>query len=403
MQLLTFLGTGRYQKTCYTWQDKEVETPYVAEALSEFLQPEKVTVLVTKEAKEAHWENLHQALANRFSATEVLIPSGKSEAEVWQIFDAVVSAVEPDSKVLFDITHAFRSIPMLVLLASAFLQKARNVEISGVYYGAFDVNRDRPPIFELTPAIKLLEWLTATDKFLSTGSSEELGKLLSTIQGDFYRAGKQKGAELKPTKLKSFGDRIQGLSRSIELLRPVDLMEEAAKLQNISSTELENEVGAFAKPFQLLLSQIQQDYSQFALGESQESNVREQLQKQFLLLRWYAAKKQSAQAILLAREWLISALCIAEGIDDYRDTEKRKPVEHQLGKTIAANPEVQPIFRHVTDEKKLSAFWSTLTEYRNDIAHAQMRRTNIPATTLQGYVENKLIRELEELLPEYVA
>lgn len=110
MQLLTVLGTGKYENTCYSWQEQQFETRYVAQALCEFFQPEKVTVLVTTEAKEMHWETLHKTLSDRFTATEVLIPSGKSETEVWQIFDAVVNSVEPNSKVIFDITHAFRLI-----------------------------------------------------------------------------------------------------------------------------------------------------------------------------------------------------------------------------------------------------------------------------------------------------
>ncbi|MBD2389277.1 TIGR02221 family CRISPR-associated protein [Aphanizomenon flos-aquae NRERC-008] len=403
MQLLTVLGTGRYEKTCYTWQEKQVETRYVAHALCEFFQPDQVTVLVTKEAKEAHWNTLQEILGDRFQSQDVLIPSGKVETEVWEIFDAVVNSVEPNAKVLFDITHAFRSIPLLVLLAAAFLQKARNVEIVGVYYGAFDANREQPPIFDLTPAIKLLDWLTATDKFLSTGSSVELGKLLSTIQKDFYRRGKQKTANVIPTKLKSFGDRIQALSRSIELIRPIDLITESAQLQNIPTSQLQEEVGAFAKPFELLLSQIQNDYSQFALNIDQ-SSPKEQLQKQFLLLRWYIAKNLSCQAILLGREWLISAICIADGTINYRDRIKREVIEKQLGQMIGANSNFnQEIVKYVTSTEKLGALWSTLTEYRNDIAHTQMRPTTISATTLEEYAQNKLVQGLSELLPDFTA
>ncbi|NEO28568.1 MAG: TIGR02221 family CRISPR-associated protein, partial [Kamptonema sp. SIO4C4] len=44
MQLLTVLGTGKYTKTCYNWQDQQVETRYVAKALCDFFQPDQVTV-----------------------------------------------------------------------------------------------------------------------------------------------------------------------------------------------------------------------------------------------------------------------------------------------------------------------------------------------------------------------
>lgn len=46
---------------------------------------------------------------------------------------------------------------------------------------------NRASIFDLTPAIKLLDWLTATDTFINTGSSQKLGQLLADIQIDFFQ------------------------------------------------------------------------------------------------------------------------------------------------------------------------------------------------------------------------
>jgi len=411
MNLLTVLGTGNYQEICYTWENKEFTTKYVAEALCEFFQPQKVTVFVTAESKAQHWEKLHNKIGDhevarqgrdRFALNDVLIPSGQSETEVWQIFDEVVASVEPNSKIIFDITHAFRSIPILVLLASAFLKKARNVEIQGVYYGAFEYGKTQAPIFDLTPAVKLLDWLTATDTFVNTGSSVELGKLLSTIQGDFYRNKRQNPSGIRPTSLLNFGNRIEAISRSIELIRPVDLMEETANLQRVDLTRLKNEVGAFAKPFELLLTQMQADYGQFAQSGNDLNSPLDSIKKQFLLLRWYVEKKLSSQAILLGREWLISALCIAEGMSDYRDPEKRKLIETQLFLMTGPSPNLhQSVASYVNDPQKLGNFWSRLADYRNDIAHAQMRRSNLSASTLQAYVEKDLIQGLSDLLPQY--
>jgi CRISPR-associated DxTHG motif protein len=42
------------------------------------------------------------------------IPEGRSEQELWEIFDRVASAVDEGDTILLDITHAFRSIPMIV-------------------------------------------------------------------------------------------------------------------------------------------------------------------------------------------------------------------------------------------------------------------------------------------------
>lgn len=398
MQLLTVLGTGKYETTCYSWQGQQVETCYVTEALCEFFQPEKVVVLLTDEAKAMHWDGLKQKLGDRFPAVDVSIPSGKSEAEIWQIFDVVVDSVEPNSSVIFDITHAFRSIPLLVLLAAAFLQKARNAVIQGVYYGAKEANSKQAPIFDLTPAIKLLDWLTATDKFLSTGSAIELGQLLTHIQSDLHR---QK-AEVRPTRLSDLARKIQAISRSLELIRPLDLMQESAKLQKISTAALQDEVGVFAKPFELLFSQIQQDYGQFALPASDTTDS-QILQRQFLLLRWYVSKELATQAILLAREWIISALLAAEG-SSYSDKTQRKAIENQLGCMIGENQDLnQPIVCHVASAKRLSAIWSTLTKYRNDIAHAAENSHPTPAAKLQSYVKERLLLDLTELFPEFTA
>ncbi|WP_199245585.1 TIGR02221 family CRISPR-associated protein [[Phormidium] sp. ETS-05] len=410
MQLITFLGTGTYKPTGYKWGDEIVETPYVAEAICQFFQPDAVAVFVTQEAKAMHWEQLSNRLNGRFSAQDIPIPSGQSETEIWQIFDAVVDAVEPGSQVMFDITHAFRSIPMLVLLAAAFLQKARSVEIKGVYYGAFEFNNPQAPIVDLTPAIKLLDWLTATDKFIDTGSSAELGKLLSTIQQDFYTQKKQ--AELKPTKLKSFGITIENISRALDYVRPMGLLEEAAKLENIPAEKLQTEVGAFAKPFELILEQIQQDYRQFALANPREADPKTVLKQQFLLLRWYVDKGFGDRATLLAREWIVSMLCLAQDAD-YLKREDRQLVEYQLNlldkwqqkkRDNAPMADYSPmsITKAVTDVEKLAKFWSNLTEFRNDLAHAEMRKESLSSATLKAYVNDKLMQGITALFPDMV-
>jgi acyl-homoserine lactone acylase PvdQ len=94
----------------------------------------------------------------------------------------------------------------------------------------------------------------------------------------------------------------------------------------------------------------------------------------------------------------------ADGINDYRDRIKRKDIETQLGQMTGANPNFnQPIIKYVTSAEKLGGLWSTLTEYRNDIAHAQMRPADISAATLEEYAQNKLVQGLSELLPEFTA
>jgi hypothetical protein len=398
MQLITVLGTGRYEETCYTWQGKDYTTKFVAKALCHFFEPDVVKVLVTKEARDTHWENLRNSLGNQISVTPVPIPSGRSEAEIWEIFDAVVDSVEANSQIIFDITHSWRSIPMFVLLASAFLRKAKNVDIQGVYYGAWDRDRPKAPILDLTPTIKLLDWLTATDKFIATGSSVELAKILSGIQRELH----QKQAETRPTKLINLSGNIKAISESIDLVRSRDLIEQSAKLQRMSSQDIKSELGIFAKPFELLFEQIQDDYGQFALNESEIQDDTLILQKQFLLIRWYVVKGLSGQAILLSREWIISSLIVLEGII-YSNKRERESITSQLGAMIGENRNLQQSIARHTDAENLSSIWSKITKYRNDVAHVGERLDPASAGMLHRYVKEKLIDDLSVIFPKFVS
>lgn len=408
LKLLTFLGINDYTPTSYTWQGKQVKasTPYVAEAYCELYkvihpneQINEVLVFLTPEARQKHWGSFQERLADRCIIKDISIPSGKTEAELWQIFDAVVSAVEPGSQVLFDITNAYRSIPFLVFLAIVFLEKARSVIIKGVYYGAFDANKKEPPIFDLTPALKLLDWLTATQQFITTGSSVGLGELLKTIQQDFTVNLQEPCTP--PRLLEKLGTSIQDISRSLELIRAMGVLEETENLQGIPAQELAQEVGYFAKPFELISAQIQQSYSQFALSDpTKNENSKLSLEKHFLLLRWYVKNDMGAQAVLLAREWIVSAICYKKGLN-YRNYKNRKEVTDELNKM---NKNKRPNLTKATvrsPEDKLILTWSDLISYRNDIAHAEMRINSADVTELQRYVKNELIKSLENFFPEF--
>jgi CRISPR-associated protein, Csx2 family len=419
--LLTTLGTGDYTETTYFFGEQRADkTCYVAKALCQLFEIDRIILLLTEEARAKHWGRLQESLPPQVEKVAKAIPEGKTEAETWEIFDVLVDGIEPNSRLLFDITHAFRSIPLLVLLGAALLRKAKNVEIQGLYYGLYRPGQAETPIIDLTPAIRLLDWLTASDKFISTGSAVELGQLLDTVQRDFYRQQRPGKGDPRPTRLQSFGQAIRDISRSLELVRPVSLQEDLRKLQRHSTQELAEEVGQFAKPFGLLLQSIQNSYSQLALPADQKEDPRAQVQKHFQLLRWYVEKRFTTQAILLAREWVVSALCLCEGLQDYLEREARQGVEHQLGSLIPREEQLlgdlpatgsliqhqeqlqslPPIAAHVPDVQQLAKLWSRLSEYRNDVAHVQMKPKPLRSEVLESFVLQDLLPKLEALFPE---
>ena len=56
----------------------------------------------------------------------IFIPKGQSEQEIWEIFQIVYDRLKSGDEVIFDITHAFRSIPMLAI--TIFSKKIENKE-----------------------------------------------------------------------------------------------------------------------------------------------------------------------------------------------------------------------------------------------------------------------------------
>jgi hypothetical protein len=419
--LLTTLGTGDYTETTYFFGEQRADkTCYVAKALCQLFEIDRIILLLTEEARAKHWGRLQESLPPQVEKVAKAIPEGKTEAETWEIFDVLVDGIEPNSRLLFDITHAFRSIPLLVLLGAALLRKAKNVEIQGLYYGLYRPGQAETPIIDLTPAIRLLDWLTASDKFISTGSAVELGQLLDTVQRDFYRQQRPGKGDPRPTRLQGFGQAIRDISRSLELVRPVSLQEDLRKLQRHSTQELAEEVGQFAKPFGLLLQSIQDSYSQLALPAEKAADPQAQVQKHFQLLRWYVEKRLTTQAILLAREWVVSALCLCEGIQNYLEREARQGIEHQLGSLIPREEQLlgdlpatgsliqhqeqlqslPPIAAHVPDVQQLAKLWSRLSEYRNDVAHVQMKPKSLRSEVLESFVLQDLLPKLEALFPE---
>src|SRR5690606_16601888 len=66
------------------------------------------------------------------------IPEGFSSEEIWSIFQKIVDNVHTGDIIYLDITHAFRSIPMLGMVLLNYLKALHRIEVKAIYYGAFE-------------------------------------------------------------------------------------------------------------------------------------------------------------------------------------------------------------------------------------------------------------------------
>lgn len=407
MKAISFLGFNKrgYQETTYLnpIAPGEYKTKFIQEALVEFYQPDTLYVLLTNTAAtgvpdnetESSWETLKKKLGDKVNLQPINnVPEGHSTSDIWKLFEMLTDCLEEGDRVLFDITNGFRSLPVLALIAVSYLRVVRQVQIQGLIYGAFDAKtNNKTPIFDLLPIVSLLEWTTATDQFIKTGNGQALASLLD--QSD--------------STAKDLAVSIEGIAQGLQLLRPMDVIQEAAILPEriVAAAPM---VSQTVPPFAALLQRVEKDYGSFGLFNPTDYRHYPQssLLRQLKIVEWYAAKGQIVQALSMAREWLPSLLCYHFQLDPL-DKGYREEMELLLtgGKikdkdgNLIKESQYLVEWSNLPKEKKkqLNRLWGgelNLANLRNDVLHAGFRKNPKNAQNILHQTE-LIIKELEAI------
>ncbi|MDM7912942.1 MAG: TIGR02221 family CRISPR-associated protein [Methanotrichaceae archaeon] len=368
---LSFLGTGNYQETTYFLGNKECRTKLFPEAVHELFRPDEMVVLLTEAAGSKYLDNLKSALAGK-SWRYARIPDGKNEAEIWDIFEVITQSVGEGDELIFDITHAFRSIPMLTMISVAYLRSARNITLEAVVYGAWDAREgDRSPVFDLTPFMKLLDWTNAAEMFIRTGHGGDIARLLRSAQDIAYRRDGSDGQD-PPRELKNIAKDIDSISRALALARPKEVIESAQRLRSRPET-YRSEAQEWAKPFFLLVNKIADSFIPFA--ESDKTDIPGRLETEYRIIEWLLERDQVIQAILLSREWIVTYAIHRLGKGKAYDRAFREQTEERIN-NAAKGEEGLPV------ENEILSIWRRLGDLRNDIAHCGMREEPMSSENL---------------------
>jgi CRISPR-associated Csx2 family protein len=220
---LSFLGTSNYLKSKYYINNVKdfVETRFVQIAsfkfhCSDFDENDKVLVFTTDTAKIRNWNDdfefnkpcSDEKIKNKGLKTEfknidikidisddtaVWIPEENSEDEIWETFKIVFDQLEIEDEIVFDITHGFRSSPMLLMVMINYAKFLKKIIVRKIVYGAFEARskENETKIWDLTNFAVLQDWTTAANEFLNFSnvdrliqlSNEGLSPLLKSSQG----------------------------------------------------------------------------------------------------------------------------------------------------------------------------------------------------------------------------
>lgn len=109
-----------------------------------------------------------------------VIDYARSDAEQAKLLDTLAAPLQPGDEIILDVTHGFRHLPMLALAAAHYLERVRQVQVSDIVYGAFDM-RDADgivPVLRLNGLLRVLDWVQALAAYDASGDYAGFGPLL---------------------------------------------------------------------------------------------------------------------------------------------------------------------------------------------------------------------------------
>ena len=112
----------------------------------------------------------------------VLIPLGRTSVEQAEVLRIIAEQIPEKATVCFDVTHGYRTLPLLELLSVFYLIQVRQARISDIFYGAGDMKDEKTnpataPVIRLDFIKDMLAWLTTLPMAEKTGRFDKLAGL----------------------------------------------------------------------------------------------------------------------------------------------------------------------------------------------------------------------------------
>lgn len=344
----------------------------------------------------------------------VSIPEGHSAEEVWQIFEIISGELQDGDSVLLDITHSFRSIPLLGIILLNYCRVVKNIKVELILYGAFEVlgnARDvismkledrNAPLVDLTSFIELQDWITAASDFKNYGKSDKVISLSSERIRPVLR--ETKGSNLSARDGRDINNRLSEMSKILETNRGKDLDDFDFNLLGKQLKDYSTEIISLT-PFSHLIDLIDGKLNQYFDSTRPV---------------WLNAAKWSMdhgliqQAFTQLQEGMITWMIIqAKGItgSSYFDFTKRKPREfsssllNNIPKEdwkgeLFEKRELAEIILENIDIAKISKLYKNLSQFRNDINHGGWTNKSMVATRFYQQLK-KLIDKTDSFIKSY--
>ncbi len=409
-KLLSFLGPTKYIEAYYIYNKKSWKPcQFIQEALLEFFckkwkDDAQVVIFLTEKSKQRNWlskneckdanfekglkkllEEAKERLKLNITLKEVVIPEGKNEEELWEIFEKINDSIDKNDTLIFDITHSFRSLPMLTFVALNYVRFLKDAKIKQIVYGAMEALgpsskvREMPlekrviPVLDLTLFESLFDWTIAVERFLKTGNAEMINKLgIEELKPLLAETKGEVGGGLRGlvTSLNSF-------SQNVLTCRAPDFRSSIKRILN-SLPKAEKELERLRR-FKPLFEKIKERFSDMRIDNEIICGLE--------VSSWCLEKGLIQQGLTILREAIINYVIInILESNRLKKPGKRKNTDYREIAEVLLNNRYEKIPVQILN------LWDEIKEYRNDINHGGWREQNYH---LPDDFKNKLSKFIE--------
>jgi CRISPR-associated DxTHG motif protein len=413
---ISFLGTNNYVECNYFLESnsatKVESVKYIQEALiplfcQDYTENDIFLFCLTDEARKKNWgddghtdfrnnnaplpniglENRLKRLGLRSACQDVTIEEGLTSEDVWKIFHTLCDLFQEGDEVSLDITHGFRSLPMLGLSLIDYLKTVKNIKVKHICYGAFEklgyadavkrmpISERNAAILDLTNFSLLQDWTKTADTFVKYGNTQAMSSLATQQLKPLVSAAKGTDHVLKhfgkfTKNLQLFNDILQ-TNRGKAIIEGKifkDLMENLAEIEHSD----------YIAPMKPLFHKIRQKISRF-----QEDSIA----NGFVAVEWCIEHQQVQQGITILQENILSYLChkFAEKYNlEYKKLRNRDLIKSCLVIVSLKLETNQSKWKNIEEGdyklvekiirepliKNFEKEYQSLSQFRNDINHA---------------------------------
>lgn len=371
---ISVLGTGLYEPVEYAFKGQSLEKcEFIQEALIRYYQKElqnhgKISIFLTEGARKRNWEDreyneddkkaaqkwksdvkdmiipkekkqglkksLEQEFKNSIIVEDISIENASTESQIWSVFQTIYENIEEGDEIIFDITHSFRSIPMLAIIIINFARIMKNCKISGIYYGAYEAISDNgvAPVVDLTIYNDILQWTSATDIFMRYGNADQIDQLYKSKKIFLNKNKKDETQTKEWNQLGSVINSMKNLADALAACRGID----ASKLENMKTNssgrsircayqefkqKVQKEYPKSVKeivPLHQLLHKAEENFSQF--DKEQDFKIGCEV------VRWSIQNNMTQQGYTALEETLKTYLCNMYDLDNRLEENRDKKI-----------------------------------------------------------------------------